>query len=213
MAQTTLPPRQPAVDRGGPTLVPGGRRQRRWSLALIAVLLTAGSALAFVVLWLNAGDRTPVIVVARPVEAGQTFTAEDLEVVRISADPGITPLAASLRDDVIGQTAAVELLPGMLLVSDAVGSPDSTDDSSAVVALPLAESDVPDLERGDHVTVFRSAGNSTEEVPAVAIGEARVMGVDDAEGGQVSVSISVDEDALPEIIAAKARDQITLSKT
>ena len=58
MAQTVLPPRQPMADRGGPTLVPGGGRQRRWSLALLAVLLTVGSALAFVILWLNAGDKT-----------------------------------------------------------------------------------------------------------------------------------------------------------
>jgi hypothetical protein len=199
------------VDRG-PMLVPGGRRQRRWSLALLAVLLTVGSALAFVVLWLNAGDRTPVIVVARPVEAGQTFTAEDINVVRISADPGITPLAASLRDEVIGQTASVDLLPGMLLVPDAVGSEDSPDDNSAVVALPLPQSEVPDLERGDHVTVYRSAGTGTETVPAVEIGGARVMGVDDAEGGEVSVSLSVAEDALPEILAASARDQISLSR-
>ena len=213
MAQTTLPPRQPIVDRGGPMLVPGGGRQRRWSLALLAVLLTVGSALAFVVLWLNAGERKPVIVVAREVQAGQPFTAEDIKVVRISADPGITPLAGSLRDDVIGQTAAVDLLPGTLLVPDAVGAVEDDDASTQEVAIPLPNADVPDLERGDHVTVFRTSSNgSGEQPPASELAEARVMAVDDVDGGNVSVRISVDTAAVPEILAAKAAEQISLAK-
>jgi SAF domain len=195
MAQTTLPPRQPMVDRGGPMLVPGGGRQRRWSLALLAVLLTVGSALAFVVLWLNAGERKPVIVVAREMQAGQAFTAEDIKVVRISADPGITPLAGSLRDDVIGQTASIDLLPGTLLVADAVGAVQDEDADT------------------EEMTVFRTSSNgSGEQQLASALAEARVMAVDDVEGGNVSVKISVDTEALPEILAAKAADQISLSK-
>ena len=60
---TTLPKRTPTpADRAAPSLVPGGGRQRRWSLALVAILVTLGSALAFVVLWMNAGDRKPVLV-------------------------------------------------------------------------------------------------------------------------------------------------------
>jgi hypothetical protein len=43
MASTTVPNRNPALaDRPGPSLVPGGGRQRRWSLALLAVLVTLG---------------------------------------------------------------------------------------------------------------------------------------------------------------------------
>jgi hypothetical protein len=64
MAQTTLP----RASRWSIVVAlwrASGGRQRRWSLALLAVLLTVGSALAFVVLWLNAGERRPVLAVAR----------------------------------------------------------------------------------------------------------------------------------------------------
>ena len=176
------------------------------------MLLTVGSALAFVVLWLNAGERKPVIVVAREVQAGQAFTAEDIKVVRISADPGITLLAGSLRDDVIGQTASIDLLPGTLLVADADGAEDTSDDSTQEISNQLPAARVPDLERGDHVTVFRSSSpGSGEQQPAVEIAKARVMAVDDAEGGNLSVRVRIDRNAVPEIFGVDG-DQINLSK-
>src|SRR5262249_58236350 len=107
------PPRSaPAADRSAPTLLPGGGRQRRWSLALVAVLVTLGSALAFAVLWTNAGDRQPVLAMARDVPAGQTISAADLRVVRVAADGGIRPVSSSARSQVIGRPAALGLAAG-----------------------------------------------------------------------------------------------------
>ncbi|HEY7068867.1 MAG TPA: SAF domain-containing protein [Acidimicrobiales bacterium] len=213
MAQTVLPPRQPVVDRGGPSLVPGGGRQRRWSLALLAVLLTVGSALAFVILWLNAGDKKPVLAVARPVQAGQTFSAEDLTVVRISIDPGIAPVASSARSQVIGRTASVDLLPGTLLVADAVGDP-SADADTRILSVSLDAARVPDLERGDHVTVLRTDTSSSTEAVATELGDARVLAVDDADGGRVAVQLSVDKADANTIVAAAAKpDQVSIIKS
>ena len=72
MASTTLPsrPTPSGPGRSAPALVPGGGRQRRWSLALLAVLVTVASALGFVVLWMNAGGREPVLALRRNVAAG-----------------------------------------------------------------------------------------------------------------------------------------------
>ena len=101
--------------------MPGGGRQRRWSLALVAVLVTLGSALAFVVLWMNAGDRKPVLALNNDVAAGQIIEADDLKVVRVSADGGVELVASSASDDVVGQPATTNLLAGSLLVAEAVG--------------------------------------------------------------------------------------------
>ena len=149
MASTTPFPRPlPPAPRPGRRrpLVPGGGRQRRWSLALVAVLVTVGSALAFVVLWLNAGGRQPVLALRNDVAAGQIIEAEDLTVVRVSADGGIDPVSSS-RDDVVGRPAAADLLAGTLLVPGAVGTASGLEAGQAVIAIPVDPRSCPPIWR------------------------------------------------------------------
>ena len=144
MASTTHPPRNQAPgNRPAPTLVPGGGRQRRWSLALLAILITLGSALAFVVLWMNAGGREPVLALRNNVAAGQPIRADDLMVVRVSADSGVDLFASARRDEVVDQPAATNLLAGMLLVEDAVGDDDDIATGTAVIAIPVPAEQIP----------------------------------------------------------------------
>ena len=133
MASTTLPPRSPAPgDRTAPPLVPGGGRQRRWSLALLAILMTLGSALAFVVLWMNAGGREPVLALRNNVAAGPDHPGRrphggaGVRRQRHRADLRRRPATRS-----IGQPAATNLLAGTLLVEEAVGTADDLDTGNA----------------------------------------------------------------------------------
>lgn len=220
MASTTLPPRNPAPsDRSAPSLVPGSGRQRRWSLALLAVLVTLGSALAFVVLWMNAGGRKPVLALRNDVVAGQIIEADDLTVVRISADGGIKPIASSESDDVIGQPAATNLLAGTLLVASAVGTADGLDAGTAVIAIPVPAAEIPsdELETGDRVLLFRTvpASQGGEGASAETIGDGHVFSVQDDDDGSsdIRVSVTVDESLAPEIASAVREDQIYLAKT
>lgn len=217
MASTTLPPRNQAPGaRPAPTLVPGGGRQRRWSLALLAVLVTLGSALAFVVLWMNAGDREPVLALARDVPAGQVFQAEDLTTVRVSLDPGVRAVASSARDQVIGQPASVDMLAGTLLVPDAVGDTQGLENDKETVAIAIDHTLVPaGLERGDHVRIIRMpvATGSGEVQDPVNIGIGRVSDVTDSDSGtDVRVSVSVDRSLVPQIYGGDS-DQLRLAET
>jgi hypothetical protein len=217
MASTTLPPRNQAPGtRPAPTLVPGGGRQRRWSLALLAVLVTLGSALAFVVLWMNAGDREPVLALARDVPAGQIFQAEDLTTVRVSLDPGVRAVASSARDQVVGQPASVDMLAGTLLVPDAVGDTQGLENDKETVAIAIDQTLVPaGLERGDHVRIIRmpAATGSGEAQEPVNVGIGRVSDVTDSDSGtDVRVSVSVDRNLVTQIYGGDS-DQLRLAET
>src|SRR5690606_21460831 len=193
MVSTSLPPRDPARrDRPVPTMVPGGGRQRRWSLALLAVLVTLGSALAFVVLWMNAGDRKPVLALRNGVAAGQTIEADDLEVVRVSADPGLSLIPSSERSDVVGERAAVNLLAGTLLVEETLKTADDLDSGLAVIAIPVAKTELPaeDLETGDRVVLVRTG--SGPEDPGDEIGSGRVFSVKEGDDTSTEISVSVE---------------------
>lgn len=214
---TPRPPTPPGSARPAPALVPGGGRQRRWSLALLAVLVTLGSALGFVVLWMNAGGREPVLALRRDVIAGQIIEADDLQIVRVAADPGIDPVGSTARDDVIGQPAAADMLAGTLLVADAVGESDGLASGDAVIAVPVPVEELPaDLESGDRVLLFRSSPNASaaEGPEAETIGEGHVFSVqaDDDGGSKVRVSIRVPEGLLPAIAAAIKSDSITVAQ-
>jgi hypothetical protein len=216
---TTLPKRTPTpADRAAPSLVPGGGRQRRWSLALVAILVTLGSALAFVVLWMNAGDRKPVLALRNDVAAGQIIEADDLQVVRVSADAGVQLVASSASDDVVGQPATTNLLAGSLLVADAVGSDDGLAQGTTVIAIPVPRTEVPsdDLETGDRLVLYRTPGNgAADNAGTDVIGEGRVFSVqagDDSAGSDIRISVTVDEALAPEIASAVAQDQIYLAQ-
>jgi hypothetical protein len=219
MASTTLPPRSQAHgDRAAPSLVPGRGRQRRWSLALVAVLMTLGSALAFVVLWMNAGDRKPVLALRNDVIAGQIIEADDLTVVRVSADSGVSLVSSSARDDVIGKPAATNLLAGTLLVPEVVGTADGLESGTAVLAIPVPVDQLPadELDTGDNVTIYRTAqsGDEGEDTAAAVIGEGRVFSVaEDDSDSVIRVSVTVDETIAAEIANAVAADRFYVAKT
>jgi hypothetical protein len=219
MASTTVPSRPPQAGprRPTPAFVPGGGRQRRWSLALLAVLVTVASALGFVVLWMNAGGREPVLALRHDVTAGQTIEDDDLQVVRVAADPGIDPIASSARDEVVGRPAAADLLAGTLLVPGAVGNPSGLEAGQAVIAVPVSPEELPaDLEGGDRVVLLRSGtnGSTVEESSAETIGDGTVIAIqrDENGGSTVPVSVRVAEGLLPEIAAAIQSDSITVAQ-
>lgn len=219
-AQPPPPPAPPSRDRapGRPTpaLVSSGGRQRRWSLALLAVLLTVGSGLAFVVLWLNAGDRKPVLAAARHIAVGQEIQRDDIVVVRASVDSGIDPIPASQQDDIVGQIAAVDLVPGTLLLDDTVGNDDGLQPDQTEVAIPIPEEQAPQgLEPGDSVRIYDAPPDSADDQSELGqedpIADGRVSHVDNFDEVQ-RISVVVDQSNAGEIVSAIDAERIYLTK-
>lgn len=219
MAHTVAPrPRtNPAPDPNGLPLTPSPRRRRRWSLALIGTLVTVGSALAFAVLWMNAGDREPVLAVARRVPAGQVIEARDLSVVRVSTDPGLQPISGSSLDEVVGRSAATDLVPGTLVTTEHLRADDSRlDAGEAIVGIALRAGQLPpDLDGGDRVLIVRTVTPGTEaqeESLGTVLDEGIVRDVGDRDisSGAVVVSVVVDEEIAAEVAGAASAELISL---
>lgn len=223
MSQTITPPDRPGATRSAPTMVASGRRERRWSLALVAVLITVGSGLAFVLLWLSAGDRKEYLALAEDVGLGQTIEADHLTTVRVSSDEGLDTISASERQEIIGQVATTDLLAGQLLVEDAVAQELEDDSGLSTIGIPVEAGKMPSgLQAGDDVYIY-DAGASGDDLSELGEGEdggasfseiteAQVTSVSSEENANtITVSVIIeDQDARP-IITAIQDDRIYLT--
>ena len=217
MAQTVAPRPRTAPDPAGLPLAPPTRRRRRWSLAAVGALVTIGSALVFAVLWMNAGDRVPILAVAERVPAGQVIEADDLRVVRVSTDPGLAPIDGDRLDEVVGLVAATDLVPGTLLTTEHLGEGDLLEAGTAVVGLSLRPGQLPDgLRPGDRVQLVRAIPFDPDDPRgslAFVLGEGRVFEIGDRDltNGTVVVSVVVDDDIAPEVAGASHAELLDLA--
>lgn len=185
--------------------------------AALAVLLIVGLSLAFVQLYSSAGDRRTVLAVARAVAAGDVIGPADVAEVRVSADPGLRPVPAERRAEVLGRAAAVELLPGTLLTAAHVSERPPVAVGLSVVGLSLKPGQFPPGVRpGDRVLLVRSnapaAGSSGGGGLLVQV-RGEVLAVDTGAGqgaGTAVVSVAVDGSDAPALAVAGAAGQVSM---
>jgi hypothetical protein len=96
-------------------------RGGRWRLVAGALVVVV-SAVWFVVFHAAASEAEPVLVVARPVQVGQLIGAADVRVEQVMLPAGVASVSGSDVDLVVGRSAAVPLVAGMLLAPGHVGS-------------------------------------------------------------------------------------------
>ncbi len=216
---TTVGQRAPSgVEGNGVRLRPPGRSRRQLPWVVIGVLCIVGGSLAGA-LWARAvSDREAVLVMARAVPAGQVIEDADLKVSRVAGDASLRAVASERIATVVGQRAAVDLLPGTLLVRAHVGNPAGLGSGKAMVGLALKPGQLPStkLGAGNHVKVIDTGaapGAVTPASPAV-LATAAVAAVEDTEsdaaGKTVVVSLIVDEARAPAIAAAGAAGRAAL---
>lgn len=88
-------------------------RQRRPGLAAIGLIVVLGMGAVFGWLYSTAGEKTPVVVMAREVPVGQVIERADLSTVDVAGS--VTAIAGTNLSSAVGQRAAVGLIPGTLL--------------------------------------------------------------------------------------------------
>ena len=141
---------KPATAKAAPGV--GRRRQVPW--VVFGVLLVLGCTLVFAVASVRLGGGTEVLVLTRPVAAGQVVSPADLRSVRVFAGGGLGLVAATGEAAVVGRPAAVPLVAGSLLVGSEIGAPPASSAGLDVVAVALKAGQFPpDLATGDRVQV------------------------------------------------------------
>jgi hypothetical protein len=167
-------------------------------------LLVIVCVLAYAYGAVRLGERIPVLAVARPVAAGQAFTAADLMQVSAARDPDASLIPAVQVGQLIGRTAVVPLLPGTLLTPALVGDAAFPPPGKVTASVAVKPGQYPQgLAAGARVAAYVSADPSGNPRPAATSSgsmpptrlTAVVLGVDLAGDGQGATVITLLLDA------------------
>jgi hypothetical protein len=154
---------------------------RRWGQIAGVVVFLAVCGLAGALLFRQAGDTAAVLVVRTGVPEGQVIERSDL--VSGQASGAGDAYRVSELGEVVGSTAAVDLLAGQVLVRGATTRVPVPAPGQTLVGMALPPSRIPDgLSPGDTVRVIAVPAASTGEAgalddPRVLAGQARVFRV------------------------------------
>lgn len=190
-------------------------RRRRGRIAAGVVLLVVSGWLAAVV-FMSVGRRQEVLAVAGPVERFEQVDAEDLQVVRVAADPAVGVIPAGRLEDVVGRVAATDLVEGSLLHEGELleSGQRVVGVGEAVVGAVLSAGDSPsNLAAGEAVdVVVRPPAGVTTGAQTL---QGWVLSVTDADGaagvdGQ-RVSLVVPADTVAAVSAAAAEDRVSVA--
>lgn len=188
------------------------RQHPRGYAALAVALIVAFSALGY---WFysQAGAKVPVVVAVHDIPVGHTITRSELSTTEVSG--GIVAVAGNHLDSLVGQVAAVEILPNTLVQRSMVSTGVALSPSQAVVGVAVGPGQLPSsgLRPGDKVEVLglpqKGAAPSGSTVLAASVVVSDVRGDPAAPGGTL-VSLLVDKPAAAPIAAASDAGVVAL---
>lgn len=194
-----------STGSGAPVVAPvsgGGRVRRHRASRLLwlgVVLAVVGALLGFLV-YMTAGQREPMVSVARPVVYGQVITEADLRAVSLPADSGLSAVAWSQRSTVVNRPAATDLRAGQVVTADSVLTERLPGPGQAIVGIAVKRGQLPGtpLAPRDAVRVVAIGASPGATAGAPGAGgvpiDATVLRVSDADSsGLRVVDLLVDE--------------------
>ena len=188
-------------------------RRRPWLLAFGVALAIVGALAGF---WMvnAAGDRLPVLALARDVPFGATLTERDLRVVDVAVDADLDTVSADRLDDVVGLAAAATLPAGSLLPDGALVSSAPPADGELLlgVAVPAGRMPTGQLLPGDSILVVETPANDAESATAPPrTFQASLVRVAEPDlNGIVVLDVTVDEGDGPALAALSATGRVAV---
>ncbi|MFD5065112.1 SAF domain-containing protein [Streptomyces sp. NPDC058394] len=194
------------------------KRERRWSVAALCIVLAAVAGLGAAAAVTSASDRTRVLAIARDVPAGQALTDADLTVAEVSADAALTPVPAASKASVVGKRPAVDLRKGGLLTTSQLSAGTGLGDDMQQVGVQVKRGQAPagTLAPGDKVLAVTTpaqgeqTGDQDTEAPPSTI-KGVVVGVSRPDAsGTVVVNLAVSPSDGPLLATRAAQGHIAL---
>jgi SAF domain len=192
-------------------------RQRKPAYIALLVALVVGLAALGAYWYSKAGQKTAVVVVVRDVPAGHVIERSDLSTANVAGE--VTAIGASHIDSVVGQTAAVELLPNTLLQRSMVTSARGLSPDQAKVGVEVKPGQIPadGLPDGASVEVLQlpskdAAGGSGQQPPVVLAQQVTVYSsaADPSQSGGTLLTLVVPKSSAAAIAAASNAGAIAL---
>lgn len=191
---------------GAPPVAPPPKLRRRPALIAAAVAAICLGALLGTWAWTTTTNTQEVLAARHTIPRGTVISADDLERVRINADPALAPLSASSYDEIVGERAALDISEGTLLTEESTAVDVLPPAGMSVVGVALTPAQGPGvpLQSGDRVrVVVTPAEGSDAPAGSPSFSEAEVVGTKlDEATGQLVVDLLVPH-ADASIVAAR----------
>lgn len=181
-------PASPSAEPKG--FRPGSRRRARIAGgAAIAAVAIGGNVLVYTSL----DDRTEVLQVVTDVRAGEAISTDDLRVVEVDLDPTVPVVQAGQLADVAGQYARVHIASGSLLAPVLVQPTPLVEPGSAIVAIELRPTLVPDgLRERSLIELIVTSDDDGDQTETRTTGRVVTRPVEvDGVSGVVSMSVAL----------------------
>lgn len=215
--QADQPVQQVALD---PIPAPRRLRQRRLrplhAVAAVAVVIAGALGGAVAVSAASAGGQ--YLAVANDVPFGAELSAADLATVRIDTPPGVWPVPAADRDEVVGLHAAMPLVGGSLLVAGMLTA-QPIPAGQHVVGIALDGDRVPAQRPAPGETVLlvatdtdsSAAGTWQATVTEVSTFDDGLLG--SGASGEVTLDVAVPAGVAPQVARAAAAGELVVVRT
>jgi hypothetical protein len=191
--------------------MPSAPRERKPALAVLAVLLIVGGALAAGVLVLQSGQHVGAIEITQTIQAGQPIPSSAIQEVQIAPGAGVNYISWAHAGE-ISQFVSSEVIPqDTLLNNGMLTQAKSLPAGMAYVGLALKDGEAPgDLEPGDIISIYPTASGGTGGCPgkpglALATG-ATVTSVkpDATNSGEIDVVVQMDQEEVGQVVCNTA---------
>lgn len=188
--------------------------KRRPAMIALAIALIALGGGAGAWLLTRTAETTEVLTVSTSVARGEAIEATDLTLTELPMSTlNLSTVPSTQLQDVVGQVATVDLLPGTLLTPDATAANLMPAEGQSVVGVTLTEAQRPatSVGAGDpvrFVSTPQPGGEMPLEAPATI--QATVVNTQAGANGGLILNVELPLDQAPQLAALAATNRIAL---